>query len=110
MIKPKTKKVFCLGLDLGRAADNTAFAVVEKVPPADWNEPGDCPADKAEYHVRHLDRLPPGTHYTDVAKKVLAVLNRRTLNDTKEITTDKTVREIDLFVDLVVDQTAVGEK
>ncbi len=110
MIIPRTKKVFCLGLDLGKAAENTAIAVVEKVAPAGWNALVDCPPDKAEFHVRHLDRLPPGTYYTDVTKKVGAVLSCPALSDTKEITTYKTVREIDLFVDLVIDQTAVGEK
>jgi len=99
-----------LGLDPALAAGNTAIAVVEKVAPTGWNVLVDCPEDKLEYRVRHLDRFPPGTHYTDIAKKVLAVFGCPALSDTKEVTTYKTVRDIDLFVDLVIDQTDVGEK
>jgi hypothetical protein len=51
---------FLLGLDLGQAADSTGIAVVERTE-----------ADNTHrYAVRHLMRLPPGTHYAVIAKAV----------------------------------------
>lgn len=56
---------FYAGLDLGQAQDYSALAIVEKT----QNAP-------AEYHVRHMERFPLGTTYTDQVNRVGVVMRR----------------------------------
>lgn len=69
---------FYAGLDLGQAQDYTALAIVEKTQIA------------LGYHIRHLERFPLGTTYTDQVQRVIRVMQR--IPDTP----------------LVIDQTGVG--
>lgn len=55
---------FYAGLDLGQAQDYTALAIVEKT------------QDAMEYHVRHLERFPLGTTYTDQVQRVIGIMQR----------------------------------
>lgn len=102
MVIPKTKKIFCIGVDLGKATETTGIAVVEKLP-------ADGAPETVEYHLRFLERCPPG-HYRDTAAKIAAVYCLRELSETKERTSYGTVRDIDLQVGLVINQTAVNRR
>jgi hypothetical protein len=60
---------FCVGLDLGQAADYTALAVVQSV------EEGDPAAGTVRgLHLRHLERYPLRTPYPEIADKVAALV------------------------------------
>ena len=58
------------GLDLGQSADYTALAVLQKVPTYDPQ----TGKHGAELHLRHLERYPLKTPYTDIADKVKCLL------------------------------------
>jgi hypothetical protein len=109
MIIPKTRKIFAVGVDAGKPAETTAHAVVERRNPRGWTDPNDAPPDKAEFHVRDLRRHPPGTQYVEIASAVSALFGTKELSDDRELTPRKTIRTVDLSVDLVIDQTAIGE-
>jgi hypothetical protein len=55
---------YYVGLDLGQAVDYTALAVIQ-TPPRD---PG------GERHLRHLERYPLQTSYTDIASGVAGLM------------------------------------
>jgi hypothetical protein len=77
------------GLDLGQAQEFTALAVLErtKVPDPDLYD-----RSPYQYAVRHLERFPLGTPYTQVCGRLAEMLGEPPLRDSV----------------LVVDQTAVG--
>lgn len=77
---------FVVGLDLGQSQDYTAIAVVEAPLSS-----GGLPA--AALHVRHLERLPLGTSYPSVARRVADLMS------TPPLTAD---------TPLIVDATGVG--
>jgi hypothetical protein len=108
IIIPKTKKTFAIGVDVGKAAESTAVAVVQITNPVGWDPCADCPKDKLEFQVRFLKRFPPNTTYLEVGKLLAEQLGARELTDKIEITPRKTVRSVDLYVGFVIDQTAVG--
>jgi hypothetical protein len=101
---PGQKAKLFIGLDLGQMADYTALAVVQKReerrprPPADSAEWGYLHrSDEVtflEYQLRHLERLPLGTPYTEVAKRV------------RQVQTSEPVASAKSYV--VVDVTGVG--
>ena len=68
--------MFTIGVDLGKAQDPTALAVVEKKPP--------------ELHLRHLERLPLGTPYPKVIEHVAALMGRAPLQGDVELVVDAT--------------------
>lgn len=106
--------MYIAGLDLGQAADFTALAIVQIVRRVEevtdplfcddpnsysvWRRmPHDPPPPVPrrlpdEYHVRHLQRWPRRTPYTDIAKGVARMLRQPILHGAT----------------LVVDQTGVG--
>jgi hypothetical protein len=59
---------FYVGLDLGQAADYTALAVLEAV-----NAEG---AGARELHLRHLERYPLRTPYTQIADRVALLMEK----------------------------------
>jgi len=71
-----------VGLDLGQAADFTTLAVAERVE-----------GEVVSYDLRHLERLPLGTTYPAIAKRVSALM---------------ATREVASNAELVVDATGVG--
>jgi hypothetical protein len=77
------------GLDLGQSQDFTALAVLERTAEAD--EDG-CGRPPFSYAVRHLERFPPGTPFTEVGARSAALLAEPPLR----------------HATLVVDQTGVG--
>jgi hypothetical protein len=58
------------GLDLGQSADHTALAMIQKVPIYD-KQTG---KHSSELHLRHLERFPLKTPYTDIADQVKSLL------------------------------------
>jgi hypothetical protein len=87
MLQPKTR--FFLGIDLGQAADFTAMALLER-PLIHRHDPNDN--RKPVYQMRHLERFPLGTHYSQVARTVVPIIRRLA----------------DPQLDILVDQTGVG--
>jgi hypothetical protein len=79
---------YFIGLDLGQTTDYTALAVVERP-----SAPAAAP-ESAVYLVRHLQRFPVGTPYTDIVPAVARLAATKPL-------AEQTIR-------LAVDHTGVG--
>jgi hypothetical protein len=58
--------MFILGVDLGQVNDYSAIAIVEQR----------FATESMVYHLRHLERVPLGTRYTEVVARVLDLLRR----------------------------------
>ena len=92
---------YFVGLDLGQSADYTALAVVQSVKEA--TEEG---ALRTFLHLRHLERYPLRTPYTDVASGVAALMGSETLNrDEYDPSRGRVAKP---KVELLVDKTGVG--
>jgi len=87
---------FCIGLDLGQSADYTALAIIERVVENGRTQP---------LHLRHLQRYPLKTPYTDIADSVAALVKDEKLTTT---VTDYMLSEVKLPPRLVIDRTGVG--
>lgn len=79
---------YYLGLDLGQTQDFTALAVLQCTVP----DTGETEADPPEYALRHLQRFPLGTPYTEIVPAVARLTAAEPLPGSP----------------LVVDQTGVG--
>ncbi len=93
----KLKRQFYIGLDLGKKQDYTAIAVMEQCV---WTTGRKDPVTFApvlERHtvLRHLERLPQGTAYLRVVKRVREILMHEKLRDEGVV--------------LAMDATGVGE-
>lgn len=53
-----------MGLDLGPPGEPTGFVVVER-------PPTETPPEEPVYHLRHLERFPPGTPYPAIVEAVV---------------------------------------
>jgi hypothetical protein len=91
---------YYVGLDLGQSADYTALAVVQKVPTYD-QQTGE---HSSELHLKHLERYPLKTPYTDIADQVKSLLSG------PPFTTDVLMngRVARPRTELIVDKTGVG--
>jgi hypothetical protein len=72
---------FYCGLDLGQQQDYTALAVAERLEVGTGERVADPDTVLGEttavhYHVRHLERLPLGTSYPEVVKRVQALVTQ----------------------------------
>ena len=95
---------YFVGLDLGKQADFTALAVVQTVKERDDEGQGSL----AEYlHLRHLERYPLRTPYTEVADGVRDLLNSPPF--TEDEYDPSRGRVAKPKVELLVDRTGVGE-
>jgi hypothetical protein len=93
---------YFVGLDLGQSADYTALAVVHSV--KEWDAPRHT--WKTFLHLRHLERYPLRTPYTDVVEGVAALMRSETLNrDEYDSSRDRVAKP---RVELLVDKTGVG--
>jgi|SRR5829696_195163 len=92
---------FYVGLDLGQSSDYSALAIVQGVKEAD--EAGKI---QSHLHLRHLERYPLRTLYTQIADGVAALMRSEQLNgaeyDPSRRRTTRTRTE------LLVDKTGVG--
>ncbi|HEY4362798.1 MAG TPA: hypothetical protein VGN17_17650 [Bryobacteraceae bacterium] len=81
-----TESRYSVGLDLGRLQDYSALAVVERVDQMRaW-----LPPEFSCLRVRHLERLPLGTAYTDVVARVGEVVRRAELRERSRLVVDAT--------------------
>jgi hypothetical protein len=80
------KTRFILGLDVGRSNEPTGFAVIELKPLAKTER-------ESEYHLRHIERIAPGTAYADINRTVFDRILAGSLQNSP----------------LVINQTAVGK-
>jgi hypothetical protein len=88
-------------LDLGQSADFTALAVVQSVKEA--NEDGNL---RTLLYLRHLERYPLRTPYTDVADGLAALMRSETLNRDEYDPSRQRVAKPK--IELLVDKTGVG--
>jgi hypothetical protein len=79
---------FFTGLDLGQTQDYSAFAVLEK----SWQRDSLSSEPRSHYAVRHLERFPLGTPYTQVCARLARLFQSPPLIGSK----------------LSIDQTGVG--
>src|SRR5215210_755956 len=91
---------FYVGLDLGQSQDYTALAVVQKVPTYD-EQTG---KHAAELHLKHLERYPLKTPYTEIADQVKSLLTGPPFT-TPVISGGRVNRPT---TELIVDRTGVG--
>jgi hypothetical protein len=92
---------YYVGLDLGQSADFTALAVVQRV-----NEVNGEGVTEKRLHLRHLERYPLRTPYTDVADGVAALMRSPVLqNDEYDPARNRVSKP---RVELLVDSTGVG--
>jgi hypothetical protein len=71
-----------LGLDLGQVSDYTALALVEWSPNA--------ATGLNDYALRHLERVPLGTSYPDIARHVARLMTSEPLKDRTKLVVDGT--------------------
>jgi len=94
---------FFVGLDLGQASDYTALAIVQGVKEV---KEGRARPSFTSLHLRHLERYPLRTPYTEIAAGVAALMRSEELGgyeyDPSRRRTTKTRSE------LFVDKTGVG--
>jgi hypothetical protein len=88
------------GLDLEQSADHTALAVLQKVPTYDKQ----MGKHGAELHLRHLERFPLKTPYTDIADQVKSLLSGPPFT-TPALMNGRLARPA---TELIVDKTGVG--
>src|SRR5215216_2551164 len=88
------------GLDLGQSADYTALAVLQKVP----THGPKTGKHSTELHLRHLERYPLKTPYTDIADQVKSLLTGDPFT-TPVISDGRLARPT---TELIVDKTGVG--
>ena len=92
---------YYVGLDLGQSQDYTALAMIQKVPTYDPQ----TGKHSSELHLKHLERYPLKTPYTDIADQVKSLLtgdpfttpvflNGRVARPTTELIVDKTGVEV----------------
>jgi hypothetical protein len=67
-VEAKLTPIVTLGVDVGQRIDPTAVAVAQEE-----KRPG-VKDDEVHYLIRHLERLPLGTSYPDVAKRLVAIV------------------------------------
>ena len=88
-----------LGLDLGQSQDPSALAIVERLEPVSphrnlpaWqlSYPARSDADPEPLVVRHVERVELDTRYTDVAKRVAAVVESPLVQGRKTLAVDAT--------------------
>jgi len=97
---------YFVGLDLGQSADYTALAVVQSVKEWDTRSEAKPGKWKTFLHLRHLERYPLRTPYTDVANGVAALMRSETLNGYEYDPSSGRVAKP--RVELIVDKTGVG--
>src|SRR5215208_4498899 len=91
---------YYVGLDLGQSADHTALAVIQKVPVCDAK----TGKHSKELHLKHLERYPLKTPYTDIADQVKRLLSGPPFT-TPALLSGRLARPT---TELIVDKTGVG--
>jgi hypothetical protein len=76
---------YLIGLDLGQASDFTALAVVERPPALDEED-----RREVAYSLRHLQRFPLGTPYTQIVPAVARLVRSVPLERRATLVVDET--------------------
>jgi hypothetical protein len=93
---------YFVGLDLGQSADYTALAVVQTA----WETVPDEGKRRKYLHLRHLERYPLRTPYTEIADGVRALLTGPPFTEDEYDPTRHRIAKPK--VELLVDKTGVG--
>lgn len=88
-----------LGIDLGQRVDSTAIALLELIDRA-----AEGTAPRIHYETRHLERLPLGTKYPDVARRVAAIQSNA-IQVVRQRALDRGNRDADVWLTTWVDAT-----
>ena len=105
--------LYFAGVDIGQMQDYTAIAVVRKLKkpaPFPTREDPDPKTPRPEYQLVHLERLPLGTPYPTMVKRVSDLMHRDPLHKNCELVVDATGvgrPVVDMFEDARLDPTAV---
>ncbi len=91
---------YYVGLDLGQSQDYTALAVIQRVPIYDKQ----AGKHSVELHLRHLERYPLKTPYTDIADGVKSLLAGPPFT-TPVLSGGRVAKPL---TELIVDKTGVG--
>ena len=82
---------YFVGLDLGQSQDFTAIAVLERAElVGDWDPVMFAWRKAIELRLRHLERIPLGTPYTEVVERVVAVTRSADLEGRCQLIADAT--------------------
>jgi hypothetical protein len=93
-----TRRRYGFGIELGNPVDGSTIAIVERCNPPSFSGSRECPANQAEFQVRHLQRFPTGTLYTKMRDEI-----------TNKLWTPELNRE-NALVQIAVDQTVVAPR
>ena len=82
---------FFFGLDLGQSHDFTALSIVERAEVrGQWDPVRFCHTIQVELRLRHLERIPRGTNYPDVVRRVARIMQTPVLAGQSELLVDAT--------------------
>jgi hypothetical protein len=82
---------FFIGLDLGQSHDFTAIAIVERaVLKKEFNPAVWAFRKEVQLHLRHLERVPIGTPYPDVVRRVVDITRSPRLTGPVHLAVDNT--------------------
>jgi hypothetical protein len=96
---------YYVGIDLGQSADFTALAVIQRVPVPIGPQQRGAKKHVCELHLRHLERFPLKTLYTQIADHVRDLLRGSPF--TEDVLDGFRVRKP--RTELILDKTGVGE-
>jgi hypothetical protein len=82
---------FFLGLDLGQSHDFTALSIVERAElRGQWDPVRFGHIVHVELHLRHLERIPRGTPYPEVVRRVAHIVRTSAIAGQSELLVDAT--------------------
>ena len=113
MVLEPINHYFALALELGKASEGSAAALVERVEPPVSPGPVVVPPVKSHFEVKGLCRFAAGTESGQITDSVMKLLSSapvaEELQRTHLKTSDGVVRSVHTQFRWVVDQTAVGK-
>src|SRR5271157_1182928 len=82
---------YFIGLDLGRTRDFTAIAVVERAAlKREFDAVAWAHRKEVQFHLRHLERVPIGTPYPEVVRRVVDITRSPQLTGPVHLAVDNT--------------------
>ena len=113
MVLEPINHYFALALELGKASEGSAVALVERVEPPVSPGPVVVPPVKSHFEVKGLSRFAAGTEPGQITDSLVKLLSSdpvaEELQRTRLKTSDGFVRTVHTHFCWVVDQTAVGK-
>src|SRR5580704_10725607 len=88
---PTNAKRFYVGLDLGQVCDFSTLAAIERVElMGEWDPVVFAWKKRTVRRLRYLERIPLGTPYPDVVRRVTDVMRQVAVEGTSELVGDGT--------------------